>query len=274
MGASWSCFRAGAEKSPLLKGSDHEFPYELQDVLHRGKTSTVYIGVKRGTTSPLCVIKKKPLGAAASLDHSICYSVFPVVTDVVRWRGSDYFISRYVPGTIPPQLFPTQQDADEFLSQMLNHLIILHSTKIVHRDIRRENIILSADGKYNLINFEGARYVDDDLCWKYNVANEHLRSPKYADICSRHDRFVPQNIIYGNDVFQLGVAAYMMLEGYYPFCHESDEKDGRYTNIDYDRPRPFLRAQEHHKLVIREMLTGERTARQIKTLLNTMRRYY
>ena len=116
----------------------------------------------------------------------------------------------------------TEEQACVFFQEIIDALTYLHSQKIVHRDVKPENILLQTFGNTlttKLIDFGISRtYTSDKLittpCGTASYAPPEMhKGEEYYGLLS--------------DVWSAGVLLYAMVFGYLPFCEEDEE-----VNID------------------------------------------
>lgn len=93
----------------------------------------------------------------AALRHLNCSNVPRVLEDGKDENGAPYFISEWNPGLTlqgfvsgQPQ---TLEKALDICSQLVNILEQVHAQKVVHRDIKPDNMILNCDGRLSLVDF-------------------------------------------------------------------------------------------------------------------------
>jgi polo-like kinase 1 len=106
---------------------------------------------------------------------------------------------------LPSRVFPPEE-ALSIISQILKGVDVIHRSKIVHRDLKLENIFVKKTEKHGLVckigDFGLARFVEmtaNSNCGTQNyMAPEILKSVPYGQ---------------GVDVWSLGVLFYYMLFG-------------------------------------------------------------
>lgn len=113
---------------------------------------------------------------------------------------------------------PTGLDSFEIrslLGQLCDAVRFLHANGIVHRDIKDENVILDGSGKCQLIDFGSAAHWRPGKRWDTFSGTLHYASPE-----------ILRGELYGGkeqDVWALGVVAYVLLVGETPFADLPDE---------------------------------------------------
>mmetsp|Transcript_3109 Transcript_3109/g.4767 ORF Transcript_3109/g.4767 Transcript_3109/m.4767 type:complete len:313 (-) Transcript_3109:188-1126(-) len=138
--------------------------------------------------------------------------------------------------------YMTEAVASTYIKQILEGIAYLHNLNIVHRDIKPENILcFSGRDGVKLTDFGFARSLED-LKKEFSVAggNQACGTPHY----------IPPEIIVGreytksSDVWSLGVLAFTLLTGYFPF--DSEEESSLYEKIIEGEPR--LNSWRWHEL--------------------------
>ncbi|RZF47315.1 hypothetical protein LSTR_LSTR009806 [Laodelphax striatellus] len=146
-------------KSTVLHTSPEE-KYETQIELYEGKYSSVYIGkLKNSPGEPTVVIKRNTnsvyalneIKAYKKLNNSekflkvfdVCEK-FTIVLERCMCNLQDIFELRRV--------FPEEQKNLAF--QFLSGLNEIHEKKLVHRDIKMKNVLLTYDGVLKICDFE------------------------------------------------------------------------------------------------------------------------
>lgn len=113
---------------------------------------------------------------------------------------------------------------------VLEGLVAAESSRIVHRDVKPENVFEDAAGNYWLLDFGLARHLDLESLTATGMGG--VGTLGYAPV--EQFRNQKDNIDARVDIFALGVTLYECLEGSHPF------RDGA-----RDRP-DVLRRVEHH----------------------------
>lgn len=142
------------------------------------------------------------------------------------------YISLFQGARAPPE------KVKDIISQLAQLIEVLHNAKIVHRDIKLENVLIY-NGIVYLIDFGFSRTVGDGqngtcLCSRH-CGSVHYVAPELV-LGKLYDGFK-------SDVWSLGVLAFAMHEGRFPF----DDKWGNTRNVmDY-----ICRNSPHYKFSYR-----------------------
>jgi eukaryotic-like serine/threonine-protein kinase len=88
-----------------------------------------------------------------------------------------------------------------------------HGQLVVHRDIKPQNILVSADGTPKLLDFGIAKPMDEEGVDLLTRASERILTPQYA----APEQVLGQAITTATDVYALGALLYVMLTGNEPF---------------------------------------------------------
>lgn len=112
-----------------------------------------------------------------------------------------------------------------------------HENLVVHRDIKPDNVMVTADGNPKLLDFGIAKLVNPDLSGGSRVTQvgEGVLTPDYA----APEQFTGESIGTRADVYSLGVLLYELLTSRLPF---HDEERGyvniRTAKLEKEPPRP------------------------------------
>ncbi len=155
---------------------------------------------------------------AARLSHSAIVQVY----DILQEDGTDYIVMEYVEGTTLRDLIrlgPLDvREVLELAREVAAGLEAAHRQGIIHRDLKTENVLVSASGGPKIMDFGIAkRLLDDEGEESLTVDNAvvgtcRAMSPEQA-------RGEPLD--HGTDLFALGVLLYEALTGISPFETES-----------------------------------------------------
>ena len=163
--------------------------------------------------------------------------------------GKTFTVEEFIEGEsllerLEQQNFLSESEAEEILLQMCDGLKELHGRKIIHRDIKPSNMILQADGRIRLIDFDAARIFKDEQETDTNLLGTRGYAPPEQYGCGQTD---PRS-----DIYSLGVTIKNLLgEGY----------DGRLKKIldkctAYDPARRFQSTDELRRQILFDKFFG------------------
>jgi serine/threonine-protein kinase len=154
--------------------------------------------------------------AAASLNYPHIVSVYDQGKTA---EGTYYIAMEHVPGgTLKDRILkegPMEAaEAVRLATQVADALGVAHASGIVHRDIKPQNVLLSANGDAKVADFGIARVASDASLsnGKFVLGTAKYMSPEQA----MDDSLGP-----GSDLYSLGVVLYEMLTGEVPFDADS-----------------------------------------------------
>ncbi|HYG64049.1 MAG TPA: protein kinase [Thermoanaerobaculia bacterium] len=169
---------------------------------------------------------------AARLSHSAIVQVY----DILEEEGSDYIVMEYVEGTtLRDQVRERPMDvraALELARELVAGLDTAHRQGIIHRDLKTDNVLISASGGPKILDFGIAKCFLDSEEGSLTAANSILgtcrsMSPEQA----RGEPVDPST-----DLFALGVLLYEALTGTSPF--EAENPVSTLTRLALHRQTP------------------------------------
>ncbi len=158
--------------------------------------------------------------AAARLIHPNVVQIF----DAGEERGNPYIIMEYVEGATVKQLINTRKRLGlafvvRVISEAAQGLGAAHKLKMVHRDVKPENIMISFSGETKVMDFGLAK--DVGMQGDVTKAGMLMGTPYYmAPEQFKNDMEVDHR----TDIYALGVTLYHMLVGSPPFVGDSPYK--------------------------------------------------
>ena len=152
---------------------------------------------------------------AASLHHPNIVTIY----DIGEQDGVPFIVMQYLDGQTLEKILdrrgplPVEQTAP-LLRQLADALDYVHGQRLVHRDIKTANVMLSADGKVTLTDFGLVRATESAGFTRSHqtVGTAEFMSPEQALGRSSDPR---------SDNYSLGIVAYKMLTGHVPFERET-----------------------------------------------------
>jgi len=153
--------------------------------------------------------------AAAKLVHANIVQIY----EVGCLEGTYYISQEYVPGQNLKQLLGRLKggvDAVQAVNVIRQVASALHKAaeqKIIHRDVKPENIMLSPLGEVKVADFGLARVVRDGEALNLTQVGITMGTPLYMSPEQVEGRAVDSR----SDIYSFGVTCYHMLAGHPPF---------------------------------------------------------
>jgi serine/threonine-protein kinase len=214
------------------KGMSQLGKYKLLKKLGQGGMGEVYLAedTKLGRNAAIKVLSKQLAGkedfvqrfyrearAMAKMNHDNAVSVY----DVDQEQGFHYVAMEYVDGKSMQKWMDELGrlpigDALHVVLRCAEALQVAHNQNMIHRDIKPDNIMLTAKGKVKVADFGLAKATDEDMSMTqsgtglgtpYYMAPEQARNAKHVDCRT--------------DVYALGVTLYYFITGKLPFTGDS-----------------------------------------------------
>jgi serine/threonine-protein kinase len=106
----------------------------------------------------------------------------------------------------------TAQETVEFSIQIAEAIGCAHDHKIIHRDIKPQNILVSSHGTIKVTDFGIAKAANSNTMTATAIGSVHYLSPEQARGGFSDSR---------SDIYALGITMYEMVTGRVPFDHEN-----------------------------------------------------
>jgi serine/threonine protein kinase len=224
------------QRSISIEGTILAKRYLIQSSLARGGFGIVFLARNLYLPGqPLCVIKKLAPRVsnpdlittarwrfyleARSLSRLSSHAGIPVLLDYFRIGDHLYLVEEYIPGRNLAQIVSqqrkfTESEVETFLVQMLHLLEYIHSHRLIHRDIKPQNIILcQTDLRFVLVDFGAVKdlYPPSNLRRDPSAISRAIGTPGFAPPEQLADRAV-----YASDIYGLGMTCLYLLTGKEP----------------------------------------------------------
>jgi serine/threonine protein kinase len=171
--------------------------------------------------------------AVAQLSHSNIVKV----TDYGDHEGVPYLVMEYINGgTLKDKLGKPlpYQEAAKLLLPIARALQYAHSRKIIHRDVKPSNILISEAGELKLIDFGIAKVLDLEDGQTLTATGVGMGTPEYM---------APEqwmgNITPSVDIYSLGAVLYELITGRKPFTGDTPP-EVLIKTVNEPLPRPSL----------------------------------
>lgn len=207
--------------------------YQVQEVLGRGASGTVYLGFDPRIARPVAIkaldysqfdssdlpdIKARffrEAEAAGRLNHPSIVQVFDVgETENLAYIAMDYARGRPLSDYVLPARLLPPEEVYRIILNVAEALAYAHAQNLVHRDIKPANVIYCHEPfQVKVTDFGIVRMVDH----AHTRTGEILGSPLYM----APEQLQGQKVSASADIFSLGVTFYQLLCGRTPFNGEN-----------------------------------------------------
>ncbi|HKA21488.1 MAG TPA: protein kinase [Blastocatellia bacterium] len=163
--------------------------------------------------------------AAAKLDHPNICSIY----EVGREDSRSFIVMQYIDGETLARCISRQplelSEALEIAIQVVDALAEAHSHGIVHRDIKPQNIMLTARGQAKVMDFGLSKVVSERTLVESSVDTEtQLTAPGIVMGTAPYmspEQIRGEDLDARSDIFSFGVVFYELVSGRQPFTGET-----------------------------------------------------
>jgi serine/threonine protein kinase len=221
--------------------------YKILQVLGRGGFGITFLAKNTLLPgNPLCVIKqlcpkvtspqswqracKRFEKEAKTLAQLGSHSQIPMLLDYFQIKNEFYLVQEYVKGwTLAREIRQTgtknEASVKQFLQEFLPILQYLHQHRVIHRDIKPQNLLrCEDDGRVVLIDFGAVKEQLIDAC--ENSINLSVNTNFIGTMGFAPPEQFSLRPVYASDIYALGVTCIYMLTGKSPLEFDPDPYTG------------------------------------------------
>lgn len=197
-------------------------------VLYRSCTDGKYYAIKAFHKSHLLKLRVAPSETAmgdvlreVAIMKMLCHPNIVNLFEVIDDPEADHFymVLEYVEGkwvcedSGPPCVLE-ENKARQYLRDVVSGLMYLHSHKIIHGDIKPDNLLVTASGRVKIGDFSVSQVFEDD--------NDKLRRSPGTPVFTAPECCLGESY-HGKaaDTWAVGVTLYCMILGKYPFLGDT-----------------------------------------------------
>ena len=254
--------------------------YKIEELLGKGGMGVVYRAQDQKLKRPVAIKVLKPelttnpdrlrrfqqeARAAAAIQHPAIAQVF----DIDEVDGTTFIVMEFVEGHTVSQLIASQEldliGAVEIAYQAAEGLSKAHKSKIIHRDIKSDNIMVTRDGHTKILDFGLAKLMEPDAdspgteTWPNKTRTQTMGQTMAGTVMGTITYMSPeqargQDLSFTSDVFSLGIVLYEMVTGELPFKGDSPLDTMHSIAFDEVKPVTVIRKNlppELHRIVAR-----------------------
>ncbi len=204
--------------------------YRLESKLGSGGMSTVYLALDEVLDRPVAIKLlhreisdqedqlerfRREARAAARLSHPNLVSVIDAGED----EGRPYIVFEYIEGRTLKRRIQDEgglpvDEAVAYAIEIGRGLTAAHARKLVHRDVKPQNVLIDPDGRAKVTDFGIARSLESE---GLTATGRVLGTTDYV----APEQAMGEDVDERSDVYSLGIVLYEMLTGDVPFRAET-----------------------------------------------------
>ncbi|KAJ2706894.1 hypothetical protein FB645_001189 [Coemansia sp. IMI 203386] len=242
-------------------------PYLLLQTIGEGEFAKVKLALHRDTGEEVAIklVKKESIDTEVKLSKikreiaalkAVDFSYIVKLHDIIETERYIGIVIEYASGG---ELFDhilahkqlKESDACRLFAQLIAGVNYLHASKIVHRDLKLENLLLDRNRNIKITDFGFAN--------QFRAPGDDLMSTSCGSPCYAAPELVVSDRPYAGaavDIWSCGVILYAMLAGYLPFDDDPSNPEGDNINqlYNYILSTPLVFPQ-HVSILARDLIS-------------------
>lgn len=208
--------------------------YSIVHSTGTGGFSKVFLGMHNHTGSKVAIkmisntegdedgMQLKRIENEIRIQRQLDHPFIPKIYEIIRSEDYTYIVMEYLQnGMLYTKLLDNgpycEEDAQVIFGELILALKHIHSHKVVHHDIKLENIMIDNNRNIRLIDY-GLSIKEDDA----GLKNHQTGSTPYA----APEVIKGKEYTYGSDIWSCGIVLYALLFGSLPFDADDLEEIG------------------------------------------------
>lgn len=228
---SYRCFPIGSYQSVICNYDNiqnNECKYDIVNIIYEYcKRAAYIIKISGENTKYFMKIKSKDLDNYNEIEvFNYMISLYhPNIIKFIEYYETPVcynFIYEYINGVNLDEYIKKLKLNDNIIKDIMLHIIsavkFLHDNKIIHCDLKMDNIVVSSDGNIKLIDFDLARICNNSMecITDVVIGTDGYIAPESYDLCI----YSPKS-----DVWSIGVILHIMITNKFPFDNSIDESN-------------------------------------------------
>ncbi len=206
--------------------------YKARDTILNRVVAIKVLRAKLSDDAMALVRFQREASAASRLSHPNVVDIY----DVGEYEGMHYIVMEFIRGRTLKELIAQRGalDVDEaigVMKQLVSAINHAHEHKIIHRDIKPQNVLVKDDGTIKITDF-GIAVANGSVQLTYNntvMGSAHYLAPETTQGKEPNEQV---------DIYSLGIVFYELLTGHVPFTGKTPTE---ITIKHLRKPIPYVR---------------------------------